>query len=178
MLVSFRRWLRREKGGRCGKSERRENEPARAQDKTERENTKLLLLVTLKRPVSSTHYPPAPFPSLPPPPLAFPAPPVYFDWAGKGSCITCSVLSFFLLSCLTLVSLPSLLTLKKTQKEQRSRNEIFSVDISALSCFRVDSLLPQSLDFINKWSTVASSTALPPVYIFIYMWLSCSRARG
>lgn len=75
--------------------------------------------------------------------------------------------SFLFCSCLC--RSPHFLPWKRLKRRSDPEMKYSALDISALSFFRADSLLPQSFDFINKWSTVASSTARPPVY----MWLSC-----
>lgn len=144
------------------KSKRPKNEPALAED-TEERNTKLLLLLTLKSPVSpipSSLLPSLPFLLLSLSQLHL------FTLTGLERGLASPAVShlcFYSLACL--VSFLLLLTLKKTPKKERSGDEIFSLDISVLSCFGVESLLPLSFDFINKWSAVASSTGLSPVYM-------------
>lgn len=132
-----------------------ECESVLAQDETHKENTKPLLLLTLRSPVSGTLSPSLYFS------LLFLQPHLFLTGQRGVLHHLQWPLSFFTCP----ASLPSILTLKRTQKELRFRDEIFSLDVTALSCFRVDSVLPQSFDFINKWSTAASWTALPPVYI-------------
>lgn len=89
---------------------RQKNKPVQALDKIERENTKLLLLLTLKRPVS-----PLSLPSLSPP-LA--SQPHLFTLTGLERGLASPAVSSFSFCALACpVSFPSLLTLKKTQKE-------------------------------------------------------------
>lgn len=105
------------KGGRQRQRKRQNNELAQAQDKTQREgvNTKLLLRLTLKRPVSSTPLPP--FPSSPL--LAFSVPPVYSGLErGLASPAVSSVLClsiFWFSLCRSLHFLPW--KKKRTQKQ-------------------------------------------------------------
>lgn len=106
------------KGGRWSTSKRRKNEPVQAQDKTE--NTKLLLLLTLKRPVSGIHSP------SPPSFLPLLCQPHLFTVTGLERALASPAVSFFLRSYSPCVFLPRFATLKGTEKELRSKDEIFS----------------------------------------------------
>lgn len=96
---------------------------SRPEDELDGGNTKLLLPLTLSR--SLTHH----FIII----LAFQALPVYSDWS--WSCITGGALHRSPLA-------PPLWRQLKRSPEMKYS--------AWLSCFRVDDLLPQSLDFINK----------------------------